>query len=272
VSIDRKTIVLISFLSMFNLLLLLLCISIPSYIYAEDIKGLQPLQPYGVFSTFSAESLRSKELGIAIGIERARSPDFYRITTQAAYGLRDDMELHINIPYMLRYEQSIYGFEDLCLGFKHRVIDEGRYNPALAYLLMASPGIGNSEFTTDGRIGAGLIISKKVGPFRGHGNLLIYAPFRSGLNREYLLNLGAELAIAHSTRVLGELVGRKNYFINRIDLLEWRIGLRQEVYEQTFVTIGAGFDIKDLKPQYRLMLLLSYVIPTKKEPLKRVYE
>ncbi len=263
---------LISFNPMFRLILVFLSIFIHSYIFAEDIKGLQPLQPYGVFSTFSAESLKAKELGIALTLERTRSPDFYRITTQAAFGLRDDMELHINIPYMLKYEQSLYGFEDLCLGFKHRVVDEGRYNPGIAYLLIASPGIGNSEFTTNGRVGVGLIISKKVGPFKGHGNLFIYEPFRSGLNREYLLNLGAELAIAHSTRVLAELVGRKNYFINRIDLLEWRIGLRQEVYEQTFATLGAGFDIKDLKPQYRFLFSLSYVIPTKKEPLKRVYE
>lgn len=255
-----------------NLLLVLVFMTIPVYLYAEDIKGLQPIQPYGVFSTFSAESLKAKDIGIALTLERTRSPDFYRITAQAAYGLRDNIELHINIPYMLKYEQTFYGFEDLCLGFKHRFIEEGRYNPALAYLLIASPGIGNSEFTTDGRIGAGLIASKKIGPFKGHANLLIYEPFRSGLNREYLINLGADLAVTHSTKVLAELVGRKNYFINRIDLLEWRIGLRQEIYEQTFAIVGAGFDIKDLKPQYRFLFSLSYVISTKKEPIKRVYE
>ncbi len=254
-------------------LLILFCILIsPSLVLAEDIKGLQPFQPYGVFSTFSAESLGERQIGIAINLERTKSPDFYRITAQAAYGLKDNMELHMNLPYFLKYDQSIYGFEDISFGFKHRLVDEGRYSPGLAYMLVASPGLGRTDFSTDGRLGAGMIITKKVGPFRGHANLIIYEPFKSGLNREYLLNLGAELAIAHSSKVLAELVGRKNYFINRIDLLEWRFGFRQELSEGIFAVLGAGFDIKDRKPDYRFFFSLSHVISLKKEGIKRIYE
>lgn len=269
---DTKGSFLICSLSKMSLLLCIIVFLLPMIAVAEDIKGLQPFQPNGVFSTFSAESLRTRELGLGISLERTKAPDFYRLTAQLAYGIKDNMELHINFPYMMKYEQSMYGFEDLAFGFKHRLIDECKYNPAIAYLLVGSPGFGRDDFSTNGRVGAGVIVTKKIGPFKGHGNLLAYFPFKSGLNNEYLLNLGLDLAIAHNSKILAELVGRKNYFINRFDLLEWRVGYRQEVSDNFFVTLGAGFDIKDRKPDYRFMLYLSHIIAIKKEPIKRIYE
>jgi len=244
----------------------------PLLAYGEDIKGLQPFQPFGVFSTFSTESLHKRELGITINLERSKAPDFYRLTLQGAYGISDNKEIHLNMPYFFKYEQDIYGFEDLNIGFKHRLIEEGRLNPSFAYIIALSPGLGRSDFSTNGRIGGGLIVSKKIGPFKGHANLLFYQPFKSGLNREYLLNLGAELAVTHSSKVLAELIGRKNYYINRLDLLEWRLGFRQEAIENVFTTIGAGFDIKDRKPDYRFLFSITYIIPTERQEIKRIYE
>ena len=55
--------------------------------YAFDIKGLQPLAPYGVYSTFSAESLR-KGHPFAIGIERSNQPNYNRFIAQFAYGIK----------------------------------------------------------------------------------------------------------------------------------------------------------------------------------------
>ncbi|MCX8069178.1 MAG: hypothetical protein N2738_01605 [Thermodesulfovibrionales bacterium] len=255
-----------------EIVFLLLIIFLPTISHGEDIKGLQPFQPFGVFSTFSADSLQKKELGLSVSLERSKAPDFYRITVQGAYAFTNDKEIHLNLPYFLKYEQDIYGFEDLTVGFKHRVIDEGKFNPAIAYIVAASPGLGRSDFSTDGRIGGGFIATKKIGPFKGHANLIFYQPFKSGLNREYLLNLGAELAITHSSKVLAELIGRKNYYINRLDLLEWRLGFRQETFDNVFTTVGAGFDIKDRKPDYRFLFSLSFVIPTEKKQIQRIYE
>lgn len=239
---------------------------------AEDIKGLQPLQPFGVFSTFSTDSLNKKELGLSLNLERSKAPDFYRITIQGAYGFSNDKEIHINLPYFMKYEQDIYGFEDLTVGFKHRFIEEGKFNPSIGYIVAASLDMGRSDFSTDGRIGGGLIATKKIGPFKGNANLLFYQPFKSGLNREYLLNLGAELAITHSSKVLAEIIGRKNYYINRLDLLEWRLGFRQETFDNIFMTVGAGFDIKDRKPDYRFIFSMSFIIPTERQQIKRIYE
>lgn len=265
------------FLIFFNtvpILLIIISIFLPlNYLaFAEDIKGFQPLHPYGVFSTISAEGLKHKDIGLSLNLERSKGPDLYRANMQIAYGLKDNMELHISLPYILKYEQDLYGFEDVLFGFKHRLNDEGRYDPAVAYVITASPGMGRDEFSTNGRIGAGAIFTKKVGPFKGHANLLFYKPFKSGMTREYILNIGTELAITHGSKILAELISRKNYTINRLDLLEWRIGFRQEAFDNLYTTIGAGFDIKDRKPDYRFMFSISYILQGKKSEIKKVYE
>ncbi|MFQ3573108.1 MAG: hypothetical protein SNJ53_00575 [Thermodesulfovibrionales bacterium] len=239
---------------------------------AQDIKGIQPLQPYGVFSTISAESLKQKELGLSLSLERSRAPDLYRINMQTAYGLKDNIEIHANLPYIFKYEQNLYGFEDILFGFKHRLNDEGKFDPAVAYIITLSPGLGRDEFSTDGRLGVGAILTKKVGPFKGHANFLLYQPFKSGMTREYILNVGTELAITHSSKILAELIGRKNYTINKIDLLEWRIGLRQETINNLHTSIGIGFDIKDRKPDYRLLFSIGYILQGKRSPIQRIYE
>jgi hypothetical protein len=94
----------------------------------------------------------------------------------------------------------------------------------------------------------------------------------SALKDEYSVNLGAELAIAHDSSVLVEVVGRKNYFKNKIDLLEWRMGYRVATTDNIFTTIGAGFDIKDRSPDYRLMFSISIVLPKEREKIKKIYE
>ncbi|MCX8027283.1 MAG: hypothetical protein N3A62_05460 [Thermodesulfovibrionales bacterium] len=254
------------------LIIIPILLLVNTHAFADDIKGFQPIQPFGVFSTISAEGLKKKDIGFCINLERSRDPDLYRINMQLAYGLRENMEIHLSLPYLLKYEQDMYGFEDILFGFKHRLNDEGRFDPAIAYLLVVSPGFGRDEFSTNGRIGAGIVLSKKVGPFKGHANFLIYQPFKSSMTREYLLNLGTELAITHSSKILAELISRKNYTINKLDLLEWRIGLRQETINNLFTTIGAGFDIKDRKPDYRFLFYISYILEGKKATIKKVYE
>lgn len=239
---------------------------------AFDIKGLQPLSPYGVFSTFSAESLGQKKVGLCLNLEMSHEPKFYRTTYQGAFGLTDSLELDLTVPYVSNWEGRTNGFEDASIGIKHRVVDEGLYNPAFAYILTGSIPSGKDEFSTDGRLGGGLVLSKKVGPFKGHVNLFYSSPEKEGLKDEYVLNLGSELAVTHSSKLLAELVGRKNYDKSRIDLLEWRLGYRIATTDNIFTTFGMGFDIKKRSPDYRLILSVSIILPKEKRRVEKIYE
>ena len=256
----------------FCLLLLTAHFLLPTYANAFDVKGLQPLSPYGVFSTFSAESLKQNKVGFGLSVERSNDPDFYRTIFQLAYGLHDKFEFDVTLPYVTGWENRVDGFEDVSLGVKHRVIDEGEYGPAVAYILTVSPPSGKDEFTTEGRVGGGLLVTKKVGPFKGHFNAFYSKPQKTGLKNEYAVNLGAELAVTHDSKVLAEIVGRKNYFKNKIDLLEWRLGYRIATTDYMYTTIGAGFDIKNRTPDYRLMFSVSIILPPEKKKIRKIYE
>jgi hypothetical protein len=237
-----------------------------------ETTGLQPLPPYGVFSTFSAESLQQNKVGFALSLGKSVEPNFYRTVLQLAYGLHDRFEVLMTLPYVWDWQGDVDGFEDVTFGIKHRILDEDKFTPALAYLLMAAPGSGRNELSTGGMIGAGIVITKKIGPFRGHANLIYSKPGDSALHSNYVLNLGTELAVTNNSRVLAEIVGRKDYYKNKINLLEWRLGYRIATTENIFTTIGAGFDIKNRTPDYRLMLSVSVILPPDKRQIQKVYE
>lgn len=240
--------------------------------HAFDVKGLQPLPPYGVFSTFSTESLKQNKVGFALGIERSGKPDLYRAIFNLAYGIHDKFEFNLTVPYVAEWQDRVDGFEDFSLGFKHRVVDETRYSPAIAYILAVSPSSGKDEFTTDGSFGGGLLITKKVGPFKGHLNVLYSKPGKSELKDEYTVNIGTELAVTHNSKLLAEVVGKKNYFKNKIDLFEWRLGYRIATTDYLYTTVGAGFDIKNRTPDYRLMFSVSVILPPEKKKIQKIYE
>ncbi len=236
-----------------------------------DMKGLQPLPPFGVFSTLSAESLKRNEIGMGLGIEKSAEPNFSRTYLQIAYGLHNRLEFNITLPYIFNFHNGS-GFEDFTMGVKHRLRGESKYLPSLAYILMVSPNSGKNEFSTEGSIGGGLILTKKVGPFKGHMNFLYTKPGDSNLKDQYLLNIGSELAITHNSKILAEIAGRKNYTKNKLDLLEWRLGYRVATTDNTYTTIGAGFDIKNRTPDYRLMFSISIILPKEKKTVHTIYE
>ena len=178
-----------------------------------------------------------------------------------SYALFDTVELLAAFPYVYSADDHLYGAEDLNFGFKHHFVSETTYLPAVAYLLTLGAGIGKRELSTEGSFGGGLIFTKKVGPFRAHLNLLASNPQAKGLNTEYRINLGSEIAISHSTRVLAEIIGRKDYSENKIDLLEWRLGLRHATTDSIYTSVGAGFDFKRRAPECRLFLMISYILP-----------
>ncbi len=240
--------------------------------FAFDVEGLRPLPPYGVFSTFSTESLQQNTVGICLGFERSVNPNFYRTTAQIAYGIHDRFEIDMTLPYDFNWGNRVSGLEDANFGVKHRVLDEGQYYPAVAYILTVAPPSGDDDFSTHGQHGVGLILTKKIGPFKGHLNMVYKRPGRSELSNEYDVNIGTELAITHDSKVLAELVARKEYFRNRIDLVEWRVGYRIATLENLYTTIGAGFNIENRSPDFRFLFSVSIILPKDKKPLQKIYE
>ncbi len=240
---------------------------------AFDIKGLQPVPPYGVFSTFSADSLKQNQVGVSLEFERSQSPDFYRTTLKGAYGLHDKFEVMFSLPYVSGHKDW-GGMEDIGFGVKHRLFDETDYSPAFAYLLTVAAPIENENISTKGSVGGGLLFTKKVGPFKGHLNLLYFKPEEEDLHNEGDMNVGTELAVTHNTTILAELVAKKDFFNdkNRVNLLEWRFGYRVANSNNVFTTIGAGFDTKNRTPELRLLFSVSVIFPFQKTKIEKVYE
>jgi len=240
--------------------------------HAFDVKGLQPLSPLGVFSTFSAESLGMDHYGFGVSLEKASNPNLLRTTLQTAFGLRDNIELELSQPYVGNSQDDVNGLENLGLGIKHRIYDGSYYTPSIAYMLTASLDSGQSALSTGGSLGGGILISKKVGPFKGHMNVFYSNPGNEGLKDQYSLYGGLELAVAHTSTLLAEINGEKDYFKNKLDLLQWRLGYRLATTDNIFTSIGAEFNIKDKSSGYRLIFAVSVLFPWEKTELKRSYE
>lgn len=242
-----------------------------SYAYGFDLKGIQPVSPYGVFSTFSTESPKYGESAIAVGVEKSIEPAFYRFTAQLAYGISDSIELSTTIPYALGWQDSTDGFEDVAIALKHRFLDEDRYGPSIAYLLTVSLPSGKEEFSTEGSFGAGIIVSKKVGPVKGHANLFYSMPGTKGFTDDITFAAGLDFSASHNFKILSELYGKKSYS-GKLDRLELRLGYRILTTETLFTTIGLGFDVKNRSPEYRLLFSMTYLFPLEKKKIRKIYE
>jgi len=253
-------------------LFVLLFLIISQKLYAFDIYGIQPLAPNAVFSTFSAESLQKNKASLEITAERSREPDFYRFALKAAYGISDRVEFNLTVPYAHQYLDEKNGLEDIAVGFKHRFYDEGKYGPSVAYLINASIPSGEDDFSTDGRAGIGLIISKRVGPFNGHLNIFYETPGASRLKDEVSLYGGIEFAAAHNFKILSEIIAKKSHYTHEYDLLEWRFGYRIKTTDYIYTTIGAGVDLKNRSPEYRLFLSVNMTTPYEKKKIRKIFE
>ncbi len=253
-------------------LLAVIVVLLPVKALAFDISGLQPVAPYGVFSTFSADTLGKSRSAFEAGFERSNDPNFYRFTLRGAYGLSDSLEFNFTVPYVLRFEDSVDGFEDIAIGFKHRFYDEGKYGPSLAYLINASTNNGRDAFSTGGRYGVGFIVSKRVGPFKGHFNLFFEGPGSGRLKKEISVMGGAEFAAAHNFTVLAEIFTKKSHFSSGYDQVEARFGYRLRTTDAIYTTLGAGLDLKRRSPELRVLFSVSFVPPQKRQEIKKVFE
>lgn len=261
------------FLKMKKLLICITFFFLSSDIYAFDVSGLQPLAPDGVFSTFSSESLPVNKASLEFAFERSREPSFYRIQMRGAYGISDHLEFLISVPMVHEFgNNSNTGIEDIAVGFKHRFYDEEKYGPSLAYLITASLPVGQGQLTTGGRTGLGLILSKRLGPFRGNFNIFYEKPGRGSLQDEIRFLSGIELAATHDSTILAEFIARKVHFSREYDQLETRFGYRLRTAEFIYTTLGIGADLKTRTPEYRFMFSVSFTNVKGKKKIKKIYE
>jgi hypothetical protein len=253
-------------------ILLLFFILFISNAYGFDIKGLHPVSPNSVFSTFTSYSLPKGKFAFEVDLEKSIEPDYYRYSLKSAYGISDKTEFIVTVPYVNKWRDEQSGFEDFALGVKHRFFDEGRYGPSIAYIVNASISSGRDEFSTDGRLGIGLIASKRVGPVTGHANLLYGKAGSRKLDDELNLMLGFDFSAAHNFKMLGELFGRKYPYSSKIDSLEARFGYRFMTTDYIFTNIGIGFDLKNRAPEYRMLFSIAVVLPVEKKVIQKIYE
>jgi hypothetical protein len=239
--------------------------------YAFDVKGLQPVDPYGVFTTFSAESLPKGKVAFSAGAEISIDPDYYRSVLKTAFGVTDTLELMMTIPYDFGNDTGD-GFEDVAIGIKHRFFDEGKYGPSLAFILNASVPSGAENVTTNGRYGIGLVLSKKVGPVNGHLNLFYEEPGRRSLDEEISFLAGLDFAAAHTFKFLAELYCRKSHESEKIDLAELRMGYRVKTADMIYTTFGVGFDLKNRNPETRVLFSVTVLSPKEKKKIRTIYE
>jgi hypothetical protein len=240
--------------------------------YGFDVLGLQPVAPYGVFSTFSTDSVPMKSIAFEVGAERTEDPTFTKFDLRMAFGINNSLEFNLTVPYVYHYQDSTDGMEDIALGFKHRFYEEGKYGPSLAFIIDASIPSGRDEFSTGGSFGGGFIVSKRVGPFKGHMNFFYERPGKGSLQDEITFLGGIEFAAAHNFKLLGEFIAQKSYYSNEYDQLEARIGYRVTTADSFYTTVGIGTDFKNRSPQYRILVSLSYVPSSKKKVIKRIFE
>ena len=253
-------------------LFILLLLAPSEKLYAFDISGLQPLAPHGVFSTFSAESLQKNKSSIEISAERSKESDFYRFSLRSAYGLSDKLEFNLTVPYVYHYLHDKNGLEDIAAGFKYRFYDEGKYGPSMAVLLNASIPSGDAEISSDGRVGAGIIVSKRVGPFNGHLNIFYEKPGDSSLKNEISLLGGVEFSAAHNFKILSEIVVKKSHYTHEYSQVEARFGYRIKTTEYIYTTLGVGLDVKKRDPEYRFFISVNLTTPDEKKKIKKFIE
>ena len=239
--------------------------------YGFELSGLQPLAPNGIFSTFSTSSLPKGSVSFSTDVEVSIEPNFFKFFLKGAYGITDAIQFSMNVPHIVGSDYPD-GFEDIALGIQHRFFREGKYGPSVAYILTASLPTGIHEFTTDGRFGVGLLLSKKIGPVKGHANLFFVMPGKAELDNEVALFAGLDFAATHNFNILAELYSKTSYKTGKVESVEGRFGYRLKTTDSIYTTVGVGYDFKNRNPETRIMFSVTFMQLSKKKEIKRIYE
>ena len=132
--------------------------------------------------------------------------------------------------------------------------------------------LGNDLLTSGGRTGLGLILSKRLGPFRGNFNVFYVHPGKGSLQNEILFASGIEFSATHDSDILAEFLARKVHFSKEYDQLEARFGYRLKTSDFIYTTVGVGTDLKARSPEYRLLFSVSFTNVKGNKKVKKIYE
>lgn len=217
----------------------------------------QPIAPYGLFSAFSAETLKKGHSAYSLSLERSVEPDYYINRLSLAYGITEKIEFGLSLPYVI--ENRTDGLGDSSFGFKYKFIEQGRIGPSFTTIFYVSPPTGNDSLSAGGRFGIGGFITKRIGPVTGHINLIYTKPTSASLKDEIVLTGGFDFSASHSFDLIAEIFAVKPHTGNSFELLEGRFGYRLKTTDYIFTTIGIGTDFKNRTPEYRLFFSVSFL-------------
>lgn len=240
--------------------------------FAFELKGLQPIQPNGTFSGFGTDTIEKGTFDVGIDFERSIDTDYYRTTLKSGYGFSHDAELLMTVPYLIEWEDTSDGFEDLSLGLKHRIFNESENSPSFAYLVKFSLPTGREKFSTDGAAGIGIVIGKKLGPFKSHLNLIYSVPFDDEYDEQVEFIFSVDLSAAHNFDILAELYAIDSYFVDSYETVEGRLGYRIRTSQNIYTLLWAGYDFKNRDPEFRLAISFNFGIGKagKKENVRNI--
>ncbi len=224
---------------------------------APTLEGYTSPSPYRVVSTLSADTPGKGEYAVDFSIEQSSSPDFYRYQTRVATGIWDNLEFGVNIPYRHGDHSS---FEDVTFGAKHRLLDERSSIFSGAYLVSMTMPMKEDVNSTQGSVGTGVILSKRVGPVMGHFNLFYSEQFDEQLDDQWRSGIGVEFSASRGLKVLAEVYGLKPRGSNGDGYLsEARFAYRFEDEEVLYSTVGVGIGLSEESSNYRFFASVSMI-------------
>ena len=222
---------------------------------AETLGGYASPSPYRVVSTISSETPGRGEYAVDLSIEQSAGPDYYRYVARMATGIWDNLELGVNIPY---FHGDSSSFENVTFGAKHRLLDESRHAVSGAYVLSLSMPMREDVNSTDGAAGAGLVLSKRVGPVQGHLNFVYNEQLDENMDDEWRLGVGFEFSAARGLKILAEIYGIKPRHAKEDKYLsEARFAYRFEDEGKMYTMVGVGVGLAKESSDYRFFASVS---------------
>jgi peptidoglycan-associated lipoprotein len=267
-------------------------------------RSYQPIGTTGVFSVFSAKTLKKGQIAVGIALDFAEGigpydddhhPDQKTLALQLGYGLTERFDIGLDLPFTWWYPDTFawkgervgfheQGLDDLSIGLRYRLLDEKEAAPGIAILGAATfpTGDENKGLSTGGTdYDAKLILSKRIGPVNSHFNIGYSWPGTQKYDLEEGITYGVGIDFSASSQVqlLAELIGNKNRFTQGLnpeahnDPLEWKLGLRFISDTGIIATLGTGFGcLSPATPDYRIIAGLTYTYPPEARRVIKVKE
>lgn len=224
-------------------------------VYAMSLEGYTSPAPYRVVSVNSDDTIAAGEFAAGFSIEQSSSPDYYRYEARLATGIRDNLEFGLNIPYHHGDSSSL---ENATFGVKHRVLEEGRSFLSGAYLLSMSTPLRSDVNSTQVATGAGVILSKHLGPILGHLNVSYIEQLDPAIDDEWHTGAGFEFSAARGLRVLAEIYATKPRDSDADFVFsEARFAYRFESEGDLYSMVGVGVGLEDQSTNYRIFASVS---------------